>query len=69
MARYLYALFSFRGVTYDAVKLGTLVALGTANVALGLARAELAEILSSLGNHVLEELKGDTAKRLAWGVL
>jgi hypothetical protein len=47
------------------VELGALVALGTAQVVLGLAGAELAEVLGGSGNHVLEELEGDAPEGLA----
>jgi len=48
------------------VELGPLVPLRAAEVVLGLARAELAEVLGRLGHHVLEELKRDAAEGLAW---
>jgi hypothetical protein len=54
-----------QGPPYDAVELGALVALGTAQVVLGLAGAELAEVLGGSGNHVLEELEGDAPEGLA----
>jgi len=47
------------------MKLGALVALGTAEVVLGFARAELTEILGRLRDHVLEELKRDAAQGFA----
>jgi hypothetical protein len=50
---------------YNAVELGALVALGAAQVVLGLAGAELAEVLGGLGHHVLEELEGDASEGLA----
>ena len=54
-----------QGWTCDAVELGALVALGLAAGVLGLAGAELAEILGRLGNDVLEKLEGNTAKGFA----
>lgn len=51
--------------TNDAVELGALVALWPAYIALGFAGAELAEVLSGLGDDVLEELEGDAAEGLA----
>lgn len=53
-------------MAYNAVELGALVALGTAQVVLGLARAELAEVLSCPRYCVFEELKCDPAKRFTW---
>lgn len=52
--------------TDDAVKLGALVALGPAGRALGLAGAEVVEVVGRLGDDVAEELKGDAAQRFAW---
>lgn len=52
--------------THDAVELGALVALRPAVGALGLARAELAEVLCRLGADVVEELEGDAAEGFAW---
>lgn len=48
------------------MELGSLVALRPACGVLGLARAELAEVLGCLGNNIFEELKGDAAEWLAW---
>jgi hypothetical protein len=47
------------------MELGALVALGLAAGVLGLAGAELAEILGGLGDDVLEELEGDAAEGFA----
>jgi hypothetical protein len=44
------------------VELGALVALRTAQVILGLARAELAEVFGCPGYRVLEELKRNAAE-------
>lgn len=51
-----------KGETNNAVELGALVALGPAVGALGLAGAELAEVLSRLGADVVEELESDAAE-------
>jgi len=51
--------------TDDSVELGAFVALGPLIRSLGLASAELAEILSRLGADVFEELKGDAAEGFA----
>jgi hypothetical protein len=47
------------------VELGALVALRSASRVLGLARAELAEILRCLWTGVLEKLECDAAERLS----
>jgi hypothetical protein len=49
------------------VELGALVALGPAGGVLGLAGAELAEVLGRLGDYILEQLKGDAAEGFTWG--
>jgi hypothetical protein len=49
------------------MELGTLVALGPAGGVLGLAGAELAEVLGRLGDYILEQLKGDAAEGFALG--
>lgn len=46
------------------MELGSLVALRPAGGVLGLAGAELAKVLSGLGDDVLEELERDAAERL-----
>jgi hypothetical protein len=48
------------------MELGALVTLGPAHGVLGLAGAELAEVLCRFGNDIFEELKGDAAERLSW---
>ena len=48
------------------MELGRLVALGPAGGVLGLAGAELAEVLGRLGNYILEQLKGDAAEGFTW---
>lgn len=55
--------FLHRGTeTYNAVELRPLVPLRLAQVVLGLARAELPEVLGGLGDHVREELELDPAQ-------
>ena len=56
----------FPRTAYDAVESGPLVPLRPAQVVLGLARAELAEVLGGLWHYILEELEGDSAKRFTW---
>jgi hypothetical protein len=51
--------------THNTVELGTLVAAGLALGVLVLARGELTEILGSLGDDVVEELKLDATEGLA----
>ena len=46
------------------MELGALVALGTAEVVLGLADAELAEVLGRLGHDVLEAISDDLVEHL-----
>ena len=53
------------GLTCDAVELGALVALGLATGVLGLAGAELPEVLGGLGDDVLEKLECDAAEGFA----
>lgn len=48
--------------THHAVELGPLIALGLALGVLRLAGAELAEVLGSLGDDILEELECYTAE-------
>lgn len=52
--------------THDAVELATLIPLRPAEVVLGLARAELAEVLGGLGHYIGKELELDAAQRLPW---
>lgn len=54
---------------YDSVKLGPLVSLWPAGSVLRFAGAELAEVLSGLGDYIGEELKCDASKRLACEML
>lgn len=49
------------GTTNYPVELRPLVSLGSSQVILGLAGAELAEVLGSSGNDILEELESDSA--------
>jgi hypothetical protein len=51
-------------VAYDAMELAALVALGLPPAILGLARAELAEILSSLWDYISEQLHLDPPQLL-----
>lgn len=46
-----------------AMKFGALVSLRPTGGVLGLAGAELAEVLGRLGDDILEELNGDSAER------
>jgi hypothetical protein len=55
-------------VTYNAVELGSFVALRSARRVLRLACAELTEVLSRLRDNVGEEFEGDTAEWLAWNM-
>lgn len=55
-----------RGVTDYTVELGALVALRPALGVLGLAGAELAEVLSRLWHNIVEELERDAAQRLTY---
>jgi hypothetical protein len=48
------------------VELAALVALGLSAVVLGLAGAELAEVLGSLWDYIFEEFHLDPAQLLAW---
>lgn len=48
------------------MELGALVALRAAEIVLALARAELAEVLGSLGHNILEELEGDATEGFTW---
>ena len=48
------------------MKLAPFVALALASAVLGLAGAELAEVLRSTRHGVLEELKGNPTERLAY---
>ncbi len=52
--------------TYNAVKLGALVALGTTDRVLALARAELAKVFRRLGDDVLEQLKRDSSQGFSY---
>jgi hypothetical protein len=55
--------------TDDSVELAAFVALGSSEVVLRFAGAELAEVLSCFGNYICEELELDSAEWLAWMVL
>lgn len=48
-------------ITYDPMELARFVALRLAPVVLGLAGAELTEVLSSLGNYIFEQFELDPA--------
>jgi hypothetical protein len=59
-------------LTYNAVKLGSLVSLWPANRVLALACAKLTKIFGGFGSDIFEELKCDSAKWFAfsaWSVL
>jgi hypothetical protein len=56
-----------KGETHDTVELAPLVALRPAQVVLGLAGAELAEVLGGLGDYVGEELELDAAQGFSCG--
>ena len=51
--------------THNPVELAALVALRLAPAVLGLARAELPEVLRGSRDDILEQLKGDSSQRLS----
>jgi hypothetical protein len=48
------------------MKFAALVALRLTSIVLGLASAKLTKVLSSLGNHILEQLHLDSSQLLSW---
>jgi len=64
--RLLSASWRRRTITHYAVELAALVALRSSLGVLGLACAELSEVLGCLGGYVCEELHFDAAEGFSW---